>query len=121
MNVINSIFTVSDNTGVKKVLGITNLSRKTTKIFLGDIIVGIVKKVSSSSKLIYSTIVYGIVIRLKKNNSYLDDYNILFNDNSIVLIDKNSNTLGTRIFGSIPKYLKEKNYLKLNSLTVDFI
>lgn len=121
MTQINTYFNIADNSGVKKILCIQNLTRKTKKINLGDLVVGVIKKINSSSKLIYSTIVYGIVIRIKKNIKLYNKYNISFNDNAVVLIDKNLNPIGSRIFGTIPKFLKKKNYLKLHSLTVDLI
>lgn len=121
MTQINTYFNIADNSGVKKILCIQNLTKKTNKIHLGDLIVGVVKKINSTSKLIYSTIVYGVVIRLKKNIKYNNKYNISFNDNAAVLVDKNLNPIGSRIFGSIPKSLKKKNCLKLYSLTVDLI
>lgn len=118
---INTYFKITDNSGVKKILCIRNLTKKTNKIHLGDLIVGVVKEINVASKLIYSTIVYGVIIRIKKNINIDKKYNISFNDNSAVLVDKNLNPIGSRIFGSIPKYLKKKNCLKLHSLTVDLI
>jgi len=121
MTQINTYFKVVDNSGVKKILCIKNLSRKTKKVFFGDLIVGVIKEINSISKLIYSTIIYGVVVRLKKNIFEKKVYNLSFNDNAVVLVDKNLNPLGSRIFGSIPYSLKEKNCLKLNSLTIDLI
>lgn len=118
---VNTYFNISDNSGVKKILCIRNLTKKTINIQLGDLIIGVVKEIKSTSKLIYSTIVYGIVIRLKKNINISKQYNLCFNDNAAVLVDKNLNPIGSRIFGSIPKYLKRKNRLKLYSLTVELI
>lgn len=121
MTKIYTYFNIADNSGVKKILCIQNLTKKTKKIEIGDLIVGIIKKINYTSKLIYSTIVYGVVIRLKKNIKLYKKYNISFNDNAVVLVDKNLNPIGSRIFGTIPKFLKKKNYLKLHSLTVDLI
>nr|YP_009186562.1 ribosomal protein L14 [Cyclospora cayetanensis]AKO71985.1 ribosomal protein L14 [Cyclospora cayetanensis] len=121
MTKINTYFNITDNSGVKKILCIQNLTKKTKLINVGDLIVGVIKKINTTSKLIYSTIVYGIVIRLKKNISINKKYNISFNDNAVVLVDKNLNPIGSRIFGSVPKYLKQKNCLKLHSLTIDLI
>ncbi len=118
---INSYFYIVDNSGVKKILCIRNLTRKTKQIHLGDVIVGVVKEINAASKLIYSTIVYGVVIRTKKNTKIGKSYALAFNDNAAVLVDKGLNPIGSRIFGSIPKYLKEKNCLKLHSLTVNLI
>ena len=120
MSQINTYFKITDNSGVKKILVIENLTRKTKNIKIGDLVVGIVKEINPLSKTFYSNIVYGVVVRLKKNNNSYKKYNVLFNDNAVVLVDKNLNPIGSRIFGSIPKYLKQKNCLKLHSLTIDF-
>lgn len=121
MTHINSYFKIIDNSGIKKILAIRNLTRTTKKIQLGDLIVGVVKEINTISNPLYSYIVYAIVIRLKKNININKKYNLFFNDNSAVLVDKNLNPIGSRIFGSVPKYLKKKNYLKLHSLTLDLI
>lgn len=121
MTQINTYFNIADNSGVKKILCIRNLTRKTNQIHLGDLIVGVVKEINTASKLLYSTIVYGVVIRLKKNIKIDQNYAVAFNDNAAVLVGKNLNPIGSRIFGSIPKYLKKRNCLKLHSLTVDLI
>lgn len=118
---INTYFNISDNSGVKKILCIQNLTKKTKNIELGNLIVGVIKEIKTTSKLLYSTIVYGVVIRLKKNINIDKKYNLYFNDNAVVLVDKNLNPIGSRIFGSIPKNLKKKNCLKLHSLTVELI
>ncbi len=121
MTQVNTYFKIADNSGVKTILCIRNLTKKTNHIDLGDLIVGVVKEINSSSKLIYATIVYGVVIRLKKIIKIDKKYNLIFNDNVAVLVDKNLNPIGSRIFGSVPKSVKKKNCIKLHSLTVDLI
>lgn len=122
MTQINTYFKITDISGVKKILAIRNLTKKTKKIELGDLIVGVVKEVNSTtSRLFYSSIVYGIVIRTKKNINIHKKYNSFFSDNAAVLVDKNLNPIGSRIFGSVPKYLKKKNCLKLHSITLELI
>lgn len=119
---LNTYFNIVDNSGVKEILCIRNLTRKNSKcIYIGDLIIGVIKKINFMSKLIYSTIVYGIVIRIKKNINLYKKFNICFNDNSVVLVDRNLNPIGSRVFGTIPKLFKKKNYLKLYSLTIDLI
>lgn len=121
MTQINSYFKVADNSGVKSILAIRNLSKGTKRIELGDLIVGVVKEINSISKLLYSSIVYGVVIRIKKNVSIYKKYDSFFSDNAAVLVDKNLNPIGSRIFGSFPRFLKKKNCLKLHSITFELI
>lgn len=62
----NMYFKSSDNSGVEKVLLITNLTRKGQRARVGDLVVGVVKKTGFLSSNTMSTIVYGVVIRTKE-------------------------------------------------------
>ena len=121
MAIIGTYFYVSDNTGAKKLLCLKNLSRKTTQIKLGDLIVGVIKLASSKGVVKKSDIVYAIVIRTKKSFRYNDGMKVRFQDNAVVLVDKNYNPLGTRIFGAVSKYIKIKQFSKLSSLATELV
>ncbi|KAF4646385.1 ribosomal protein L14 (apicoplast) [Toxoplasma gondii RH] len=121
MTQLNSFFYVSDNTGVKKIFSIQNITRNSFLVNTTDIILGIIKEISFKSSFKYSEIVYGFVVRLKKTQNIQNRYNYIFNENAVILIDKNFNPLGTRIFGLFPENLKNNNYLKLNSLVLNII
>ena len=121
MTGLNTLFNVADNSGVQKILSLQNLTKNSSRVQIGDLLVGVVKSILPKNKLNFSNIVYGVVIRLKKNTSLKKTYNLRSNENALVLVDKNLNVLGSRIFGSVPKYLKEKKCLKLSSLTLDLI
>lgn len=113
-------FKVADNSGVEQVLGLTNLTRKNKCVQTGDLIVGVIKKIKTHSVHMISSIVYAVVIRTKIAISTKKQV-LKFNSNSIVLVDRNCAPLASRIFGTLPLILKNKECLKLNSITVDFI
>ena len=116
----NTYFQSADNSGADKILLITNLSRKGKRAKIGDLIVGVVKKVNYLNPNIMSNIIYGVIVRTKE--IILERKWVLgFNNNSLVIVDKNLNPISSRIFGTIPLVLKQKGFLKLNSLAVDFI
>lgn len=115
-----SSFIVTDNSGVEKILILTNLTRKKKSVKLGDLIVGVIKKVNKHSTFNISSIVHGVIIRTKTDICNRKCV-LKFNDNSLVLVDKNLNPLASRILGPLPLILKNKGCLKLNSLTIDFI
>ncbi|PHJ25373.1 ribosomal protein l14 (apicoplast) [Cystoisospora suis] len=121
MTQINSSFYVSDNTGVKKIFSIQNITKHSFLINMTDVILGIIKEINFNSSFKYSELVYGFVIRLKKNRNINNYYNYSFNDNAVILINKNFNPLGTRIFGLCPLELKKNKYLKFNALTLNII
>lgn len=116
----NIHFKIADNSGVEKVLLLSNLTRKKKYPKLGDLVVGVVKQVGTYSSLTLSTIIYAVVVRVKIS-SYMKGKIVKFNDSSLVLVDKNLAPLSSRIFGTLPIILKDKGCLKLNSITVDFV
>ena len=118
---IGTSFYVSDNTGAKKLVCLKNLSRKTTKVKLGDLIVGVIKVASPKGVVKKSDIIYAIVIRTKSSFRYNDGPRVRFQDNAVVLVDKKYNPLGTRIFGVVSKLIKMKQNSKLSSLATELV
>nr|QEM01771.1 50S ribosomal protein L14 [Nephromyces sp. ex Molgula occidentalis] len=115
------MFTVIDNTGVKKILWIGVNKSKSKVINFGDIIIGVVKQVTTTSKFKKSQIVKAIVVNLKKSLILNTGISLKFNTNSVILVDNNLNPLGTRILGFIPKLFKIKQLFKITSISCKFI
>jgi large subunit ribosomal protein L14 len=108
---------VADNTGAKivqciKVLG----GSKKMSAGIGDKIVVSIKKASVSDKVKEGEVFHAVVVRTRKEKRRKDAVVIRFFDNAVVLLDKQGDLVGTRIFGIIPRELREKNYLKIISL-----
>lgn len=121
-----TLLKVSDNSGAKtvkciKVLG--GFKKKYAK--LGDIIVVSVQQLRNKSKItskVKKKEVYNaLIIRTKILNSKLDGSKYMFKENSIVLINKQGNPVGTRIIGPISKTLKKKNLQKFLSISSGLI
>ena len=120
---VNSFLKVADNSGVKvvkciKILG--GYKKKTAKI--GDIIIVTVKEIRDKTlkkriKLQRKDIARALIIRTKFFINIKLGIKLKFKSNNVVLIDKNNNPLGTRIFGFVPKFLK-KNYYKITTLSL---
>ena len=120
MSIINSYFKVADNSGVKRVKVIRNLSASNKRADIGDLVVGVIKTTKNSTVFGFSRVVYAVVIRVKTN--FFDQrWNLSFNDNALILVGKDLSPLASRIFGVVPYVLKKKGYLKLNSLAVSFV
>lgn len=107
-------FKVVDNSGVTMVYSIGNLVKRKNNLYkIGDIIICVVKKIISFSKLKISNICKALIIRLKRCSLFNKLY-FSFKDNAVVLLDKNNNFIGTRIFGPILSYKDLTNKIKLN-------
>lgn len=117
-----TILKVSDNSGAKtvkciKVLG--GFKKKYAK--LGDtVIVSIQKlrnKLKKTSKVKKKEIYKALIIRTKTSNTSKNGFSIISNENSVVLMNKQGNPVGTRIIGALPKKLKKKSVQKFISIS----
>ena len=113
---------VADNTGAREIMCIKVLggSRRRTA-GLGDIIVCSVKSVIPGSDIKKKAIVQAVIVRCKKGTRRPDGSYIKFDSNAAVIIDKDKNPRGTRIFGAVARELSEKNYMKIVSLANEVI
>lgn len=120
---INSILKVSDNSNIKLVKCIKILSGYKKKYaVVGDLIVVTIKEIRVSKfnnkkglKIKKKDIFKALVIRTKKFVDKRSNIKIRFKFNSVVLLDKFKNPIGTRIFGYLPRILK-LNYSKCISI-----
>lgn len=113
---------VADNTGAKEVLCIKVLGgSKRRYASLGDVIVCTVKSAMPGGNAKKKEIVKAVIVRVKKDYRRKDGSIIKFDDNAVVLIDKNSLPRGTRIFGPVARELREKNYMKIVSLAPEVL
>ncbi len=112
----------ADNTGARelmciKVLGGTH--RRTAG--LGDIIVCCVKSVIPGSSIKKGEVVQGVIVRTKQPTRRADGSYIRFDSNAIVLIDKDKNPRGTRIFGAVGRELRDLGFMKIVSLASEVV
>ncbi|MBU0533300.1 MAG: 50S ribosomal protein L14 [Candidatus Omnitrophica bacterium] len=112
---------VADNTGAKKVYCFQVLSGKKKFATVGDIITASVKEISVGGSIKKGEVVRAVVVRVKKEIRRNDGTYIRFDRNSVVLIDKTNNPIGTRIFGPIPRELRDKNFAKIVSLAPEVV
>lgn len=113
---------VADNTGAKEVMCIKVLGGTRRRFAgLGDIIVCSVKSVIPGSDIKKKAVVRAVVVRCKKSTKRADGSSIKFDSNAVVIIDKDKNPRGTRIFGAVARELRDKNYMKIVSLANEVI
>lgn len=118
---LQSILTVADNTGAKKIMCIRILGNNKKIAKVGDIIIGVVKQALPNMPIKKSTIVRAVIVRTKNPIKRNDGLIIRFDDNAAVIINLENNPRGTRIFGPIAREIREKNFSKIVSLANEVI
>jgi large subunit ribosomal protein L14 len=113
---------VADNTGAREVMCIKVLGGSRRRYAgIGDIIICSVKSVNSASEIKKKAVVRAVVVRCSHPTRRPDGSYIRFDSNAVVLIDKDSNPRGTRIFGAVARELRERNFMKIVSLANEVV
>lgn len=114
--------TVADNSGAKELYCIKVLGgSKRRYASIGDIIVVSVKEAIPNAKVSKGDVVQAVIVRTKKEISRPDGSSIRFDDNSAVILSKNNEPVGTRIFGPVARELRAKKFMKIVSLAPDVL
>lgn len=113
---------VADNTGARELLCIRVLggsARQTGS--LGDIIVGAVKSALPRGMVKKGDVVRAVIVRVRKERRREDGTYIRFDDNAVVILDKEGNPRGTRVFGPVARELRARNFTKIISLAPEVV
>src|SRR3989338_8106084 len=117
-----SRLTVCDNSGAKEILCIRVLGG-TRRRYAGvsDQIVASVKEASPTGNVKKKSVVRAVVVRTKNNIKRPDGSSIRFDDNAAVILDEKKLPKATRIFGPVPRELREHGYAKIVSLAPEVL
>ncbi len=119
---MQSRLAVADNTGAKEVMCIKVLGGSRRRFAqVGDVIVCSVKSVIPGSEVKKKSVVRGVVVRVRAPTRRKDGSYVRFDSNAIVLIDKDNNPRGTRIFGAVARELRERKFMKIVSLANEVV
>lgn len=117
-----SYLTVADNSGAKKVMCIKVLGDTRRRYaHVGDLIVCSVKTAIPGGTVKKGEVVKAVVVRTRKEYRRPDGSYIRFDENAAVLINKDSEPIGTRIFGPIARELRERNFMRIISLAPEVL
>ena len=117
-----STLDVADNSGAKKIMCIRVLGGTKRKYAsLGDVIVVSIKEAIPNAKVKKGEIARAVIVRTKKEVSRPDGSYIRFDANSAVLVDKDNEPVGTRIFGPVARELRAKRFMKIISLAPEVL
>ena len=113
---------VADNSGAKKVMCIKVLGgSKRRYASIGDVIVCAVKEAAPTSKVKKGDVVRAVVVRTAKELTRPDGTYIRFDNNGAVLVNKDNEPIGSRIFGPVARELREKKFMKIVSLAPEVL
>ncbi len=113
---------VADNSGAKKAMCIKVLGGSHRRYAeVGDIIVVAIKKAIPTSEVKQKAVVKGVIVRTAFPIRRDDGSYVKFDTNAIVLIDKDNNPIGTRIFGPVARELRGRNFMKIISLAPEVV
>jgi large subunit ribosomal protein L14 len=119
---MQSRLAVADNTGAKEVMCIKELGGSRRRIEqVGDVIVCSVKSVIPGSEVKKKSVVRGVIVRVRAPTRRKDGSYVRFDSNAIVLVDKDNNPRGTRIFGAVARELRERKFMKIVSLANEVV
>nr|HMS45454.1 50S ribosomal protein L14 [Alphaproteobacteria bacterium] len=108
---------VADNSGAKKVQCIKVLGGSMRRYAtVGDIIVVSVKDAIPRGRVKKGDVHKAVIVRTSRNINRNDGTSIRFDTNAAVLVNKDGEPIGTRIFGPVTRELRQKNFMKIISL-----
>lgn len=113
---------VCDNSGAKELLCIRVLGGSRKRYAkVGDIIVATVKQAAPNGTVKKKTVVRAVVVRTRNQIRRKDGSTIKFDDNAAVVIGDDKLPRGTRIFGPVPRELRDQGYAKIVSLAPEVL
>ncbi len=119
---IRSRLDVADNTGARmaKMIGVIG-KKNSPEANVGDVITAHIREASSGGTVKKGDVVRAVIVRTRHPIRREDGSYLRFDNNAIVIIDKDLNPRGTRIFGPVARELREKNFMKIVSLAPEVL
>jgi len=118
---LRSRLDVADNTGARMATMIGVIGKRTNTAHVGDVITANVKEASTGGSVKKGDVVRAVVVRTKHPVKRADGSSLRFDNNAIVIIDKDQNPKGSRVFGPVARELREKNFMKIVSLAPEVL
>lgn len=119
---MTSVLDVADNSGARKLFCIKVLGgSKRRYAYIGDVIVCSVREALPNSKVKKGDVVKAVIVRTAYPTRRADGTYIRFDGNSAVLITKDNDPVGTRIFGPVARELRARNFMKIVSLAPEVL
>jgi large subunit ribosomal protein L14 len=116
-----TIFTITDNSGVKyaKCIRVNKITNKLS--LMGSVVIISVKSIKSQSKIKIGSVYRALIVRSKLKFQRLSGQSMLFCENAAILLNQKNELVSTRIFGPVSKELRKRKLLKILCLATDII
>jgi len=119
---MTSVLDVADNSGAKKVYCIKVLGGSRRRYAsIGDIIIVSIREALPGAKVKKGEVARAVIVRTRKELARTDGSSIRFDGNSAVLVNKENEPIGTRIFGPVARELRAKRFMKIISLAPEVL
>ncbi|HEY3803669.1 MAG TPA: 50S ribosomal protein L14 [Kofleriaceae bacterium] len=119
---MTSVLDVADNSGAKKVYCIKVLGGSRRRYAgIGDVIIVSIREAIPGAKVKKGEVARAVIVRTKRELARTDGSYIRFDGNSAVLINKENEPIGTRIFGPVARELRAKRFMKIISLAPEVL
>ena len=119
---MQTVMNVADNSGAKKVYCFKVLGGSKRRFAgIGDVVVVSVREAIPNAKVKKGDVHKAVIVRTVKEVGRPDGSYIRFDDNAAVIIDKNMEPVGTRIFGPVARELRAKKFMKIVSLAPEVL
>nr|AYQ95020.1 ribosomal protein L14 [Palmellopsis texensis] len=113
---------VADNSGARQLMCIRVLGGSHRECGnIGNIIIAVVKEALPNMPIKKSDVIRAVIVRTKKGLRRSNGMNLRFDDNAAVIINKEGNPRGTRVFGPIARELRDLNFTKIVSLAPEVL
>lgn len=117
-----TLLDVADNSGAKKLMCIKVLGGSHRRYAsIGDVVVCSVKEAAPSSKIKKGSVVRAAVVRTAKEIGRADGSYIRFDSNAAILVNKENEPIGTRVFGPVARELRGKKFMRVVSLAPEVL
>jgi large subunit ribosomal protein L14 len=119
---MRSILDVADNSGAKKISVILPVGASTGRYSrIGDVITANVKEALPEGNVKKGQVVRAVIVRTRREVRRKDGSYIRFDRNAAVLVDKNNEPIGTRVFGPVARELRDRKFMKIISLAPEVL
>ncbi|MBK9069924.1 MAG: 50S ribosomal protein L14 [Myxococcales bacterium] len=119
---MTSVLDVADNSGAKKVFCVKVLGGSRRRYAsIGDVIIVSIREAIAGSKVKKGDTARAVIVRTAREMARPDGTFIKFDGNSAVLINKENEPIGTRIFGPVARELRNKRFMKIISLAPEVL
>jgi large subunit ribosomal protein L14 len=119
---MTSVLDIADNSGAKKVFCIKVLGGSRRRYAsIGDVVIVSIREAIPGAKVKKGEVARAVIVRTKRELARSDGSYIKFDGNSAVLINKENEPIGTRIFGPVARELRAKRFMKIISLAPEVL